>query len=266
MSPEQVVGQRDLDQRTDVYSLGVVLYECVTGEVPFKAETLPALGIRISQGQYERASERVSELPRELDRVIARAMSIDASERFPDMQAFAAALGALASAPAVSFAPTIIADSMPPASPPGPPSAPLTAAASARSLRLPAASPASESRVRRGWLISMLVIAGVAALAVAFAIAGRSAAPTTAAGAELPSAAARDSSSHGLALPVANSAPTALAGPLTAQADSSAGRGSAGSGSVAEAAAARAKGPVVRKSSSSVSRAEKDGLGVKNPF
>jgi serine/threonine-protein kinase len=266
MSPEQVVGQRDLDQRTDVYSLGVVLYECVTGEVPFKAETLPALGIRISQGQYQLASERVSELPRDLDAVIARAMSIDANDRFPDMPALASALSALASAPAVSFAPTLAADSMPPASAAGPPNGPLTTSANARSFPQPAASPTAETRVRRGWLISLLVLAAVAALVVAFSTAGRSAAPTSSAGPELPSAAARDSSSREPAPPAANSPPAALSGPVSARADSSAEPKSAGSVSTAEIAPARAKGPVLRKPSASASRAEKDGLGVKNPF
>jgi len=92
MSPEQVAGRRDLDERTDVYSLGVVLYECLTGVVPFQAHTLAALSLRILAGRYVPATERIPGLPLGVNRVIARAMAVEPTERFPDMSTFESAL------------------------------------------------------------------------------------------------------------------------------------------------------------------------------
>jgi serine/threonine-protein kinase len=107
MSPEQVMGQRDLGPSTDIYSLGVVLYECLTGELPFQAETLAALGIRIAEGHYVRASERAPQAPPGLDDVIARAMCRAPAGRYPSIQDFAQALCALGPAPSPTLAPTL---------------------------------------------------------------------------------------------------------------------------------------------------------------
>jgi serine/threonine protein kinase len=96
MSPEQVVSKRDIDGRVDVYALGVVFYECLTGCVPFDAETLPALSIKIFEGQYPAASLLVKELPAGVDQVLARAMARDPGQRFASMLELHAALSALA--------------------------------------------------------------------------------------------------------------------------------------------------------------------------
>jgi serine/threonine-protein kinase len=114
MSPEQVVGGRDVDFRTDIYSLGVVLYECLTGQLPFSAETLPALGVKIFEGRYVPATELVPELPEAVDTVIARAMAPVPRERFGAMLAFRDALLELSTRPAHSLGATLVSEQPPP--------------------------------------------------------------------------------------------------------------------------------------------------------
>lgn len=101
MSREQVVGA-DVSFKTDIYSLGVVLYECLTGEVPFHAETLPALAVKIFEGQYARATELVPDLPEGVDALLATAMAHDPEQRFESMKHFHAALSTLSVAPCTS--------------------------------------------------------------------------------------------------------------------------------------------------------------------
>jgi serine/threonine-protein kinase len=92
MSPEQVAGQSDVDVRTDVYSLGVVLYECLTGRVPYDASTLSALSLRIFAGNFTPARELAPHVPAGLDAVLSRAMAVEPSQRYANMQAFREAL------------------------------------------------------------------------------------------------------------------------------------------------------------------------------
>jgi len=74
MSPEQLEG-KDLSFHSDMYSLGVVLYELLTGRKPFLAENLPALIDKIIKLPPLAPSEARPELPKELDRLVLRALA-----------------------------------------------------------------------------------------------------------------------------------------------------------------------------------------------
>ncbi len=81
MSPEQARG-RHTDVRADIYSVGVVLYEMLTGQVPYDAETDVAIALEHIQGRPLPASTVRDEIPRQLDEIIACAMSKDPAWRY----------------------------------------------------------------------------------------------------------------------------------------------------------------------------------------
>jgi serine/threonine-protein kinase len=81
MSPEQIEG-RPVDHRTDVFSLGVVLYEMATGERPFRGDSSPALMSSILRDTPSPVTEVRPELPRHLGRVIQRCLEKDPSSRY----------------------------------------------------------------------------------------------------------------------------------------------------------------------------------------
>jgi serine/threonine-protein kinase len=120
MSPEQVGGKSDLDERSDVYALGVVLYECVTGSVPFDAPSLPALSIKIFEGRYTPPRDIQRDAPDGLDELVARAMAVEPSTRYQTMNEFKAALERFAATP-ISLSTTLAsAEGLPTAQQGGP--------------------------------------------------------------------------------------------------------------------------------------------------
>ncbi len=95
MPPEQMSGTETLDGRADVYALGVTLYECLTGTVPFDGsyiEIAAALGGKPTPP----VRSRNPDVPEALARVVEHAIARDKADRFPDMAAFEAALAAAA--------------------------------------------------------------------------------------------------------------------------------------------------------------------------
>lgn len=82
MSPEQILSSKHVDFRSDLWSLGVVAYQCVTGELPFTGDTFGAIAIAIDRATYAPASSYRSGLPPAMDAWFARALARDVKARF----------------------------------------------------------------------------------------------------------------------------------------------------------------------------------------
>jgi serine/threonine-protein kinase len=89
MSPEQAMGRADVDQRTDVFALGAILYEMLTDKVAFDAPNIAKILLRIMHEQPVPPSSVRAETPRALDGVIDRALRKDKAERFASAREFA---------------------------------------------------------------------------------------------------------------------------------------------------------------------------------
>ncbi len=95
MSPEQCRGERDLTLKSDLYSLGIVFYELVTGRKPFNADNAMAMFILHVSGTFERPSRLVPELPVWFDNLICQLLEKDPEKRPLDAAMVANALNAI---------------------------------------------------------------------------------------------------------------------------------------------------------------------------
>ena len=84
VSPEQAMG-RGVDARTDIYALGVLLYEMLTGEVPFTAETVVGVAMKHVNEQMPDVQKKRPEVSSALAAVVERATAKEPKTRYPDM-------------------------------------------------------------------------------------------------------------------------------------------------------------------------------------
>jgi eukaryotic-like serine/threonine-protein kinase len=176
MSPEQVRASAAIDARTDIYALGVMLYECSCGVRPYDAEHLAQLAVLIHEGKPLPLQQRQPALPAAFCDIVSRAMSVDRDRRQASARALADELApfrSVASVAAVigSTPPSriVVRPSQRPAgsgAAPAPPATPSMDAALAATL---AKEPAARRRGRANVLtaLGVAVFVGAAGIVVA---------------------------------------------------------------------------------------------------
>src|SRR6185295_3411212 len=100
MSPEQMRSTRNVDARSDIWALGVILYELVAGRVPFDAQTMPLLCSMVLQDEPPSLTGRVRDLPKGFEAVVLRCLAKDRNQRFQNVHELARALAEFAPADA----------------------------------------------------------------------------------------------------------------------------------------------------------------------
>jgi serine/threonine-protein kinase len=193
MSPEQSQGAKDVDHRSDLWSLGVIAYRCLTGELPFQSEAPGELYMRIIVRPLPVPS-RIAPVPPGFDAWWFRAASRDPAMRFQSAReladALAVALGVTAGditeigrvGPGFASNPAIVGppSAPPPAAPPQPVAPPTLSGSAvtpvlAASPHVPKAAPTS-----RAGLVVALGVTGLAVVAVGAAVALRVLLPSSA--------------------------------------------------------------------------------------
>jgi formylglycine-generating enzyme required for sulfatase activity len=158
MSPEQLEGSKNVDLRSDLWSLAVIAYEVLTGARPFQGSSFVAVGAAVLKGTYQPASELRPDLPASIDDWFAKALCLDPDGRFQSARAMVAAFADQESPPAEAGEPE----------PDARPSASAAAVAPAPPGSTASHAPVAAAPGPRRWLrrrVVLLVAAAVAAVA-----------------------------------------------------------------------------------------------------
>jgi len=105
MSPEQCAGDRDIDGRSDLYSLGAMAYQMLTGEPPFSGSSTPAVMVKHVTETPVPPRERRPDIPRDLELIVLKLLEKDPANRFATGQDAIAALDGARVDPPLSLAP-----------------------------------------------------------------------------------------------------------------------------------------------------------------
>jgi eukaryotic-like serine/threonine-protein kinase len=84
MSPEQIEGSKELDARADVWSLGVILFEVLTGNLPFRGESHVAVFVQIAWAEPPRIENVLPNVPADLATVVSRCLRREREQRYPN--------------------------------------------------------------------------------------------------------------------------------------------------------------------------------------
>ena len=186
MSPEQLRSTKDVDARSDVWSMGVVLFELLVGDLPFDGESRVALSIAVATAPPARLSERRPDVPPELEHVVTGCLQKMKEHRIQSIAELAARLRPFASAEGAASCETVARLAMVRASlaslpniPPPPPStsSPAPALGFMRTEVIPRRQPTLLGLPL--WAAGAAVGVAVVVVGAGFAISTRGASPPT---------------------------------------------------------------------------------------
>ncbi|MCP4678393.1 MAG: serine/threonine protein kinase [Deltaproteobacteria bacterium] len=111
MSPEQAKGAKDVDHRADIYAIGVILYEALTGKRPFEGDSYNEVMFKIIAEPYPNPSDINSAIPPAIEKIVLTAMARDPAERYETADKMRTAIGEVVSgyrpAPTATSAATV---------------------------------------------------------------------------------------------------------------------------------------------------------------